>query len=181
MDHRTPLRRIPVPTAVVPVAVLALAVLVLGACTPPPDPLPEGANPSPDMVCPVTGPIHFSDDYGAPRGSSWHQGNDIFAPRGRSNVAAVDGVVDQRPWGSRQGWAVWLHGDDGNLYFYAHLNGFAGADGRRVRAGDVIGYTGNTGDASSTATHTHFEIRLDWDTPVNPYVALVAACRSGSS
>ncbi len=149
--------------------------LFLAACVPP-DPLPPGSNPSPGMTCPVTGSISFSNDWHATRGSSFHEGNDIFAPRGRPNVAAVNGVIDQREWGSRQGWAVWLHGDDGLLYFYAHLDAFAGADGRRVSAGEVIGYTGNTGDAQWTATHTHFEIRVDWSTPVNPYPALVAAC-----
>ncbi|MCZ7531142.1 MAG: M23 family metallopeptidase [Acidimicrobiia bacterium] len=156
------------------VLVAAAVVMALSACVPP-DPLPPGTNPSPTMLCPVTGAISFSNDWHAPRGSSFHEGNDIFAGYGRKNVAAVSGTIDQR-YGSRQGNAIWLHGDDGKLYFYAHLASWVGPDNRRVSRGEVIGYTGNTGDASGGAHHTHFEIRLDWNTPVNPYVALTKAC-----
>ena len=48
-------------------------------------------------------------------------------------------------------------GDDGNLYYYFHLDSYAGGS-RQVSQGEVIGYTGNTGDASGGPTHTHFEV-----------------------
>lgn len=133
-----------------------IIVAAVSACTPVPPP-PEGA--AYDIRCPVTGTVSFSNDWHAPRsGGLLHEGNDVFAPRGRANVAVVAGTARYRT-GTRSGKAIWLDGDDGNDYFYAHFDAWEGTGPeRRVAAGEVIGYTGNTGDAASTPTHTHFEI-----------------------
>jgi len=77
--------------------------------------------------------------------------------------------------GGISGLGVWLYGDDGNLYYYFHLDRYEGGD-RRVQQGDVVGYTGNTGDASGGATHTHFEIHPGGGPAVNPYPTVVAIC-----
>jgi peptidoglycan LD-endopeptidase LytH len=160
--------------AVVPALVGLLAAVTAVACAPLP---PEGAVY--DIRCPVTGDVAFSNDWHAPRaGGRLHEGNDVFAPRGRVNVAVVSGVARFRT-GDRSGKAIWLDGDDGNDYFYAHFDAWHGTGPeRRVAAGDVIGYTGNTGDAIFTSTHTHFEIHPGGGDATNPYASLVNACSS---
>lgn len=159
-------------------AVGILLVAAVAACTPPPP--PGVAYP---ILCPVKGTVSFTNDWHAPRaGGLVHEGNDVFAARGRPNVAVTSGVLSRRV-GARSGYAAWLVGDDGNEYFYAHFSSWAGGD-RRVVAGEVIGYTGDTGDAFGTAPHTHFEVHPKGvNGAVNPYPSLVAACtdRSGVS
>lgn len=128
-----------------------------------------------NLVCPVDSPVTFTNDWGQPRpGWRVHQGTDMFAPRGSPNVAVGDGVAEQRR-GGKGGNAVWLTTDDGQRYYYAHLDRFEGAD-RRVRRGEVIGYTGNTGNAAGGPFHTHFEIHPAGGGPVNPYRALLVMC-----
>jgi murein DD-endopeptidase MepM/ murein hydrolase activator NlpD len=169
------MRRVPILAVVSVMAVVAVA-----ACMPLPP--PEGASYS--IQCPVTGRVSFTNDWHAPRaGGLLHEGNDVFAPSGTPNVAVVSGVASWRV-GARSGKAVWLDGDDGNEYFYAHFTEWNGSE-RRVVAGEVIGFTGMTGDAAGTSPHTHFEIHpagADGDA-VNPYPSLVAACtnRAGVS
>jgi hypothetical protein len=101
-----------------------------------------------------------SSGFGDPRdgGSRDHHGIDIFAPRGTPVLAVADGVVrvDETPVGGR---VIWLRDERArrNLY-YAHLHDWAVEPGTAVRAGDVIGYVGNTGNARSTPPHLHFGI-----------------------
>src|SRR3546814_10620424 len=77
------------------------------------------------------------NDWGFPRsGGRFHEGNDLFAPRGTPFVAVVSGTVVQTT-GRIGGKQVKLAGDDGVSYYGTHLDGF-GASGR-VNAGDVIG------------------------------------------
>lgn len=130
-----------------------------------------GASP---IVCPVQGRITFMNDWGFPRsGGRFHEGNDLFAPRGRPAVATVSGTVVQTT-GRLGGNQVKLVGDDGVTYSYTHLDAF-GSKGR-VSAGAVIGYVGNTGNAAGVATHLHFEVHPGGGAAVNPYPRLRAAC-----
>jgi len=127
-----------------------------------------------DWICPVQGPLAFSNDYGASRGGGYsHQGNDILAPRGTPVVASVDGEVRHRS-GAVSGLAYYLDGDDGTEYFGAHLDSY-GASGR-VTAGTVVGTVGNTGDAASTAPHLHFEMHPGGNGNINPYSMLTRYC-----
>jgi peptidoglycan LD-endopeptidase LytH len=127
------------------------------------------------MVCPVLAPIWFYDDFGNPRsGGRDHEGNDLMSAHGEPVVAVVDGAVDFKS-GSRQGRGAYLRGVDGNEYWYFHLSDYEG-EPRNVRQGDVIGYTGETGNAGGT--HTHFEIHPLWDPyeVTNPYPRLDLVC-----
>lgn len=128
-------------------------------------------------VCPVQGGVSFTDTYGAPRsGGRSHKGVDMFAARGTPTVAVVAGSVffQSDPLG---GLAAYVNGNDGNTYYYAHLNDYVGG-GRSVAAGEVVGHVGNTGDASDAPPHLHFEIRPGGPNGprINPYPTVRAHC-----
>ena len=126
------------------------------------------------FVCPIDGPLVFSDDFGAPRGGGRrHMGNDLLSPRGTPNVAVVNGTIETKPW-SGGGITIFLHADDGNTFVYMHLLRIEGAVPRRVSQGEVIGLTGNTGH--SFGYHTHFEYHPGGGDAVSPYPLLSAAC-----
>jgi murein DD-endopeptidase MepM/ murein hydrolase activator NlpD len=129
---------------------------------------------APGWLCPVEEATFFND-WGFPRsGGRFHEGNDLFAPRGTPIVAPVDGILHQ-VIGNIGGYQFNLEGDDGHLYIGTHMDRFA-KDGR-VQAGDVIGYVGDSGNAVGSRPHLHFEIHADGEDPVNPYPALAEACR----
>jgi len=136
-------------------------------------------------VYPVYGPSSFADTYGAPRGdvaSGWHHGEDIFAPLGTPLLAVADGTVFSVGWNHLGGWRLWLRDHEGNEFYYAHLSAFSpfAVNGRHVRAGTVVGFMGNSGDAVTTPYHLHFEIHpvgrlyLGYDGSVRPYDYLMA-------
>jgi murein DD-endopeptidase MepM/ murein hydrolase activator NlpD len=126
------------------------------------------------FVFPVAGPHNFANDWGAPRTGHSHQGNDIFAARGTPVVACVPGTVKTKTGGSA-GKSIWLKGPNGADWFYAHLNAYAVRSGAKVRIGDVIGYVGNTGNASGGVCHLHFGLDVGgWN---NPNRVLVVADR----
>ena len=127
------------------------------------------------IVCPIQGPVSFIDSWGHPRPQGRHMGVDLMSPRGTPNVAVVSGEATMRSAGGRPGLGVGLRGDDGNLYYYFHLDSYEGGS-RHVSQGEVIGYVGNTGDASGGPTHTHFEIHPGGGGAVNPYPYVRAVC-----
>lgn len=122
-------------------------------------------------ICPVDG-AGFRNDWGFPRGggSRYHEGNDLFVPRGTPVRAPVGGTVEHLT-GSIGGLQFRLQGDDGVKYIGSHMNEF-GNDGK-VRAGDVIGYVGNSGNARGTSPHLHFGMYYK-GVVVNPYPTLIA-------
>ncbi len=128
-------------------------------------------------VCPVQGPMSFTDTYGSPRsGGRRHLGNDLFAPSGTPLVAVTDGTVffQADPLGGN---AAYVQGRDGNTYYYAHLTDYVGG-ARSVRAGELIGHVGKTGDASDAPPQLHFEIRPGGPNSrgIDPYSTLAAHC-----
>jgi peptidoglycan LD-endopeptidase LytH len=131
-----------------------------------------------DFVFPVDGPNSFSNTFGAPRsGGRTHEGCDIFTARNTPLVACVDGVITStNPVNTGLGGiTIHLRGGNRTVYYYAHLSSIASGihAGVRVSAGDVIGYAGNTGNASGGAVHLHFEIRPNGGAAINPYPTLV--------
>ena len=131
-------------------------------------------GPAPAFICPIDGPLAFSDDFGAPRpGGRRHMGNDLLSPAGTPNVAVVDGTIETRAWAGG-GITIFLAGADGNTYVYMHLMQIVGTVPRQVAQGEVIGLVGNTGDARGF--HTHFELHPGGGPAVSPYPLISAAC-----
>ena len=66
-------------------------------------------------------------------------------------------------WNRLGGWRLWLDDGQGNYFYYAHLSAYSdlAQEAREVKAGDVIGYMGDTGDAKGTPFHLHFEMHPD--------------------
>jgi uncharacterized membrane protein YgcG len=125
----------------------------------------------PGAVFPVDGKFWYSDDYGVPHpGPGNHTGCDIFAVKGTPLVAVQDGTIEELRWRSLGGNSLHLVNDNGDYFYYAHLDRYADglSNGQRVSAGEVIGYIGNTGNARTTAPHTHFEVHPGGGGPVNP-------------
>jgi peptidoglycan LD-endopeptidase LytH len=127
-------------------------------------------------VCPVAGVTVFVNDWGAPRsGGRTHQGTDMLAAMGTPLVAVTNGTIE---WNLDDlgGVGIWLRGDDGVGYYYAHLSRYEGDAPRRVTRGEVIGYVGDTGNAKGGPPHLHFGIRAPSGEMVNPYPTVRALC-----
>ena len=146
-------------------------------------PIPVGLQPeltAGRYVFPVYGlDSSFTDTFGAFRGDvpgGWHHGDDIFAPLGTPILACADGTVFSVGWNDVGGNRLWLRDGQGNEFYYAHLSAYSPAarNGNRVKAGEVIGFVGNTGDAGGTPYHLHFEVHpvaylgLGYDGAVDP-------------
>ena len=134
-------------------------------------------------VFPVYGQSSFTNTFGAPRSDTgWHHGEDIFSSLGAPLLAVSDGTVFSVGWNDVGGYRLWLRDRQGNQFYYAHLSAFSplAQNGAEVKAGDVLGFMGNSGDAQGTPYHLHFEIHplgmlhMGYDGVVAPYPYLVA-------
>ena len=140
---------------------------------PPPPPAP----PSVDFLCPVQGGgLNFVDTWGMARsGGRTHQGTDMLAEYGTPTVAPVSGRVEHRSV-SMGGLAWFLYGDNGDMYYGAHLSDYENVGAGWVAQGTVIGYVGMSGNAAGTTPHLHFEIHPGGGSAVNPYSTVSASC-----
>jgi len=119
----------------------------------------------------------YGASYGIVRKSSsaihhynkFHQGWDLEAATGTPCFAIADGVITNIGHHPQFGWNIVLQFSKSGLTgvspvdplwaFYAHLTCPVVANGDTVRAGETIGVTGHSGNASASAPHLHFEIR----------------------
>jgi murein DD-endopeptidase MepM/ murein hydrolase activator NlpD len=130
----------------------------------------------PGFVFPVRGPTRIGGPFGAARADTGaHEGNDLFAAFGTPVVAVADGTIGRVGTLVISGNRLWLTTRHGDAFFYAHLSAFSpnAVDGRRVKAGTLLGYVGNTGDAEPTPPHLHFEIHPNGGAAVDPHPTLV--------
>ena len=140
-----------------------------------PSPEPEAECNTPfvyEMASPFAQDIEVFSSFGAPRPSNrLHQGIDVAVPKMTPIFAVADGVVS---WVSDNCCNVAVrHGDDWTSY-YIHLNNDTfGTDdglgtgvapgieeGAEVRAGQLLGWVGDSGNAEETEPHLHFELRM---------------------
>ncbi|MCC7076589.1 MAG: M23 family metallopeptidase [Acidimicrobiia bacterium] len=178
-------------SAVVAVCVVALVVVTVAAVLPSRarevvPAAPESAAPVElEWTCPVEAPYRFEDSFLAPRsGDRQHKGTDVFADKGSPVSALVGGEVTKAvptDDGTLGGARVWVAGDDGWWYYYAHLDSVAVEVGDRVETGERIGAVGNTGNARTTPAHVHVEMHFRAMTGpyVNPYAVLSDVCPQG--
>lgn len=145
------------------------------------------------IIFPVLGTASYYDDFGAPRTGHTHEGNDLFAPKMRPLLAAVDGTINwvqypQPDWG----YAISIRDAEGFSYWYLHVNNDnPGTDdglgdglhayapdiinGAPVVKGQLIGWVGDSGNAETTSSHLHFEIHDQSGTPYSPFLSLQVA------
>ncbi|HEX2052481.1 MAG TPA: peptidoglycan DD-metalloendopeptidase family protein [Actinomycetota bacterium] len=132
----------------------------------------------PAFTLPVGAAQAFANTWGAPRsGGRRHKGTDVMAACGAPVVAVTDGVIGNLHNRGNAGIMAYLTAPNGDVFFYAHLKGYAPgiSNGSRVTVGQKIGYNGNTGNARGGPCHVHFEWHKGGGGPVNPYPLLNAA------
>ena len=142
----------------------------------------------PRLIFPVVGPVSYIDDFGDARGSGSHEGNDLMAPKKSVAVAVEAGTVKFWTTSWRAGCMLYLYGKSGTTYLYIHLNndrtmandnkgacvpgiayGRGLKNGSRVKAGQIVGYVGDSGDANGGNAHLHFEVHPNDGGAVDPY------------
>lgn len=129
-------------------------------------------------TCPVAGAHSFADTWGDPRyPNRTHKGTDLVAPEGTPLVAMESGYVWSPNWHWAGGNGLYIRGDSGDIYYYAHLQKYAPGivDGTRVGVRQLVGYVGNTGN--STIPHLHLGYQPGGGPLTNPYQLLVKLCR----
>ena len=145
----------------------------------------------PPFLFPVVGSVRYTNDYG----ESGNKGIDVLAPRKALVAAPEDGRV--KLWhNSTAGCGLTLYGNSLITYVFTHLNndttsgndnlghcngGIAYAPRLRnrgkVKAGQVIGFVGDSGSADGTEPHLNVEIHPKRGAPANPYAYLNRAKR----
>jgi murein DD-endopeptidase MepM/ murein hydrolase activator NlpD len=142
------------------------------ATTPAQPPAPPGT-----MMCPVDGATAYRDSWGESRpGGRGHTGVDMMSPIGTPLVAIENGVISNPNWHYAGGIGLYVDGDSGDQWYYAHLSAYAPGiqAGTRVAAGQLIGYVGDTGNAASP--HLHLARILSSGQYINPYPVVAALC-----
>jgi len=152
----------------------------------------EGAVPT--LIFPIVGKVQYSDDFGDPRGQGSHEGNDILADRKAPVVAVEAGKIVFWTTSANAGCMLYLYGKSGTTYLYIHLNNDVTmkndnrgkcvpggsyapglTDGQEVKAGELIAFVGDSGDANGIHPHLHFEVHPGGGAAVSPYRYLKAA------
>lgn len=115
------------------------------------------------MATPMGWPVigRVSSEFGMrenPRygGQEFHSGLDISAPTGTPVKATADGIVSFSGWSAGNGNLVVIEHGFGYSTFYAHNSSIVVKVGQKVKRGDIIAYSGATGN--TTGPHLHYEV-----------------------
>jgi hypothetical protein len=126
-------------------------------------------------VLPVTpGVYHLTARFGdySALWANFHTGLDFAAPTGTPIMAVASGTITEVGYSGAYGNRTIETLPDGTDLWYCHQNEFGTAVGDKVKAGQVIGYVGSTGNV--TGPHLHLEVHPGGGDPVDPYPVLVA-------
>ena len=132
------------------------------------------------VFSPIASGYYYSeyDDFGSSRNYGYkrrHLGHDMMGNIGTPIIVVEGGEVTECGWNQYGGWRVGIRTKDTKrYYYYAHLRkdhpfGLGIAKGRKVQAGDVIGYMGMTGYSTKenvnniNKPHLHFGLQLIFD------------------
>ena len=134
------------------------------------------------LVSPLQVPGELLAPFSQQRVGYSHAGIDIRAAEGTPIYAAADGVVTKAAPDSKGvekggGHMIFVDFGMGAEGRYMHLSRYGVRVGDQVKAGQVIGFTGNTGD--STTPHLHFEYLIN-GIPVDPAFIFEASGMIGS-
>ena len=125
-----------------------------------------------------TFPFSHYDDFGASRTYGYarnHLGHDLMAATGTPVICIEEGIVEVMGWNQYGGWRIGIRSlDKKRYYYYAHLRQNRPYhcdlyEGKKVNAGDVIGYVGRTGYSTTEnvnnieTSHLHFGLELVFD------------------
>ena len=130
----------------------------------------RGTKTPPSFIKPISGG-RLSSGFGkrtAPKkgASTYHKGVDWATPTGTPVYASSGGTVAKAGWGSGYGYVVYINHEDGSQTRYGHLSKVLVKAGQKVKQGEKIALSGNTG--VSTGPHLHFEILIN-GVQVNPF------------
>jgi peptidoglycan LD-endopeptidase LytH len=116
----------------------------------------------------------IADTWGGPRsGGRKHRGVDIFAPRGTPVRSTTDGVIVRLGTNRLGGNIVAVLGPGRQVHYYAHFERFGVVKaGHVVKAGDILGYVGDTGNARGTPFHLHYGVYTPSRGAINPWPLL---------
>ena len=95
-----------------------------------------------------------------------HEGCDIMGagkPRGYYPVVSMsDGIVERVGWLEMGGWRIGIRAPKGAYLYYAHLYGYARdfKEGETVKAGELLGYMGDSGYGKTEGTVGNFDVHL---------------------
>jgi len=130
-------------------------------------------------TCPVAGANTFRDSWGEPRSyrGGVHHGTDMVAAAGTPLVAIEAGIITQASWHWAGGNGLYIRGNSGDIYYYAHMLNYTPGitAGVRVGVGQYVGYVGSTG--ASSMNHLHLGYQPGGGPMVNPYQLMVKLCR----
>ncbi|MGH3362055.1 MAG: M23 family metallopeptidase [Nocardioides sp.] len=103
--------------------------------------------------------------------ASYHTGLDFNGNEGDPIKAVANGEVTDVGYDGSYGNKTVVTLDDGTELWYCHQSAYGVNVGDVVRAGEVLGYVGSTGN--STGSHLHLEVRPGGGDPVDPYEAFL--------
>ena len=134
-----------------------------------------GGDSGPSSTSPSSGPITARYGQKPKNNTYWkwkgyHTGTDWGVRKGTPVKSIQDGVVKEvgadpsnEPYGTK---VLIDHG--GFQSMYAHLSSYTVRPGQKVKAGDQIALSGQSGSGAAMGPHLHFEIRKGKNNPVDP-------------